>query len=230
MPTRRNPLESFARDTPAKPRDEIPQLAPLLSPKTVEVFKQAYRNVPFQIQLVVSERGTNAMGRHPPKMGMLNLYLLTDADGFNNRIQPGTERTARYLTVFTPFTVLHRAWDEMDDLVERDRTITRALDRKINALSGNVESVASKLNSFGVDTEAGRRGLLGDTVQVEADLFAKWALTGRICYDPYAVPEPYRKDKAFIRLREAFSKSLLPNFESVLNETMSGPFGVSLFD
>lgn len=118
---------------------------------------------------------------------------------------------------FTPFTILHRMWDvtrtgngpSYGDLVPREvrpvpvgdlgreetnlNTLTWNLAGRIykdtrGAERSDSDLIQAQLFSAGVDTAAGRMGVLGDANQVLADLFALRSKTGRWGYDPYALP------------------------------------------
>lgn len=118
---------------------------------------------------------------------------------------------------FTAFTILHRMWDSMaagngpsvSDVVPEEmrsyvpgavfradadlsNTTQRLVEHIYKGTKGATRDdrplIAAQLFSAGVNTAAGRMGVLGDADQALADLFALRAKTGRWGYDPYALP------------------------------------------
>jgi len=115
-------------------------------------------------------------------------------------------------TPFTPFTLLHRLSDESQPSYvftpEMER-ISRSYQDARYKLIGFAEDIAGlRLLSRGVDTAAGRMGILAD---VESDLFAKYLLTGRIAYSPADPPSESKEERAY---RNLFAKALPPLFQA----------------
>ena len=121
------------------------------------------------------------------------------------------EREARY----TPFMLLHRLFDTVyvsSQLVEQHRALRdKLLDIAQTAFQMQLPRGAPRTQAItyedtvhwfpqhemrtrasavclGVDTAAGRNNACADGEQVLADLFAKYCMTGRIAFDPYALP------------------------------------------
>ena len=131
---------------------------------------------------------------------------------------------------YTPFVLLHRLGDFLaraseaagyravraggsGELVKAGEHLLDIRKKKIAMHGGDEEEFEITggdpfLLSKGVDTEAGRRGVL---VDVDADLFAKWLLSGRFAYDAAYPPSESREERAY---RSAVAKGLPLAFQS----------------
>lgn len=97
---------------------------------------------------------------------------------------------ARKISPMTPFSLLHRMGDEMHNNLRWSWPIKDILEPYnlfIHTYSQRSESELLDLGSAGVNTWAGRNGLLRMPETV-SDLWAKYVLTGRIDFDPKAPP------------------------------------------
>lgn len=160
----------------------------------------------------------------------IGLFVKPDMYGENAFIYaPDRKGTPSKVSPMTPFVLLHRMFDmcfvsikhSMEPFTAKparviDQTATlnklRRYAWKLNecaqALSDEMRSArrAAEAASAGVDTAAGRAGVLSPT-DVASDLFAKWCLTGRVAYAPpasVATPTEKRYQTSVVQLTQQF--------------------------
>ncbi len=107
---------------------------------------------------------------------------------------------ARKISPMTPFSLLHRMGDEMHNNLRWSWPIKDILEPYnlfIHTYSQRSESELLDLGSAGVNTWAGRNGLLRMPETV-SDLWAKYVLTGRIDFDPKAPPRNPRRYRGWL--------------------------------
>lgn len=138
------------------------------------------------------------------------------------------ERMPLRFASYTSFTCLHRLGDSARRLHEQTGGSFRYL-KEMNLLAEALGGTAdwteldrsrkqdfnnAAIFSRGVDTAAGRLGLLIDPREAASDLFAKWLLTGKIAYIP-ACSENEKEVEARIRYK-AYLEILFPEYIAVL--------------
>lgn len=107
---------------------------------------------------------------------------------------------ARKISPMTPFSLLHRMGDEMHNNLRWSWPIKDILEPYnlfIHTYSQRSESELLDLGSAGVNTWAGRNGLLRMQETI-SDLWAKYVLTGRIDFDPKAPPRNPRRYRGWL--------------------------------
>jgi hypothetical protein len=148
------------------------------------------------------------------------------------------------MSPITPFMLLHRLFEGYDAYVSPTshdwRNWASLTWDELGGRSVYGESdrpriaglVAKDFVSAGVDTAAGRNIALGTTVNMLADLWAKWCITGRVAFDPYAYPARWNdaprsaKDdalvSAWIARRAAVAPSIEPAFKKAAADLARG--------
>ena len=110
------------------------------------------------------------------------------------------EDPSRKISPMTPFSLLHRMGDEMHNNLRWSWPIKETLEpynRFVHTYSRRSELEQLDLGSAGVNTWAGRNGLLRMPETV-SDLWAKYVLTGRIDFDPKAPPQNPRRYRGWL--------------------------------
>ena len=110
------------------------------------------------------------------------------------------EDLSRKISPMTPFSLLHRMGDEMHNNLRWSWSIKKTLEpyaQFLHTYSGRSEDELLDLGSAGVNTWAGRNGLLRMPETV-SDLWAKYVLTGRIDFDPKAPPRNPKRYRGWL--------------------------------
>lgn len=255
--TRDNPLVGWETNK-VRPSEVHSVYRILTGPRSEEYYKNAFRNVPFDVRVVLqhyTKRSYPAQFRDEAEAKQVVLLVnmsLPLAFAVGEKYSP--LRGARY----TPFMLLHRVFDEVctgpKRIIDRDlrdhiqdlvRTVfgvfpihgqlpedtisTYDVNRWFPDYPKRRGSLWSVAASLGVDTAAGRNGACADGGQALADLFAKYCLTGKIAFNPSALPPGvsqedfdcgYREDihklRRWIRIREGAAKSMKGLFDEVI--------------
>lgn len=189
----------------------------LTGPRSEEYYKNAFRNVPFDIRVVVQLPATpEDPARYRAAVEAKQVVLVV------NRPLPldfavGEKYDRLHFARYTPFMLLHRVFDEvctgpkriidrdlrdhileymqhvfgllsLPDTLPEDTISEHDVRRWFPDYKGQRGGLWSVAASLGVDTAAGRNGACGDGGQALADLFAKYCLTGKIAFNPYILP------------------------------------------
>jgi hypothetical protein len=206
-----NPLVGWEDTSGLKPANIKPPYIPMVKAGAREKFEQVYNHVGLPIAVVLRPENwqggwLESVGRDPtiaPEDAALakklNAILLVVKPPPRDPEWENEPRGEFFrVSAFTPFMLLHRLGDMLRYIKTPDPKYREAkrLLKEINAYEraytrGN--DTAEKV-SRGVDTWAGRAGVL---IDVEADLFAKWLLTGRVAYDPYNPPPRSEAEAAY---------------------------------
>lgn len=204
-----NPLVGYSKPQQITFRDVGRMDTPLLSPHAERRFGELLAKVPFNLHIVVSHPSTRAydskeawyrrtLREKGEETGTFYavVYPVPRSEDGDNAPKWSTER----LAPLTPFMILHRIFDQsiLDGFAEQDviDDAFQLLPEEHKALSPQAKrgyDVNSFVNS-GVDTAAGRHKALSDDTQVLADLFAKWCMTGRLAFNPRAIPDSWPAD------------------------------------
>jgi hypothetical protein len=211
-------------------RDAFEPYAPLLKPGAKEEFERVYRNMGLPI-VVVLDRERDGMGRlrgddhyvstlhHAPNFADLAreknaivLLLSPQKRGprsFYKELGQARGEETR-LTPYTPFNLLHRLADERflyyDGQTPQLKAMLREMSDAANAWGRPVR---------GVNTAAGRLGVLSRGEEIP-ELFAKYALTGKIDFHP-----PPTQDGDEARYNEVLLRTLpfiFPGFMQFLRD------------
>lgn len=235
MPARDNPLVYFANQSAATPRSSAEVLAPLLATGAREAFARVYTKVPLDLGIVVRPAGwegadyasgftrrKGARGQHEADCALAQaqqcLLLVAEADTRVSGVRTPRGDPTR-TTAMTPFAVLHRVADTVLGLetpaVRRAVwPLVRKLDRAALKVQAPPAAHIAEIESRGVDTAAGRQGVLSGvgadaeaSGQAFADLFAAWMITGKLRYSATIPPSRYPGEDAFRQVRtEVFPK------------------------
>jgi hypothetical protein len=227
---RLNPLVGWEDTSGRTSRDALEPHVPLVQKGAEGRYAEVYNTVNLPIAVVLrppdwfngapfgtppttdKERREEAMDiAVADKLSAILLVILVGKRGsspfYAQKKQARGQR--RRETPFTPFTLLHRLADESqpsyvwtDEMADMSNGYQ---DARYETM-GVSENLA--ILSRGVDTAAGRMGVLAD---VESDLFAKYLLTGRIAYSP---TDPPSESGAERKYRALFAKALPPLFQA----------------
>jgi hypothetical protein len=172
-------------------KDMHKSLQPLLTTAAPERYKIYLKHVPLDLEVWVC--GDNLCGLDPREIELVaartrKTVIVAFPDSAPPHLRSKPKGDALHISPFTPFTLLHRLGDELGDKL-RETKLTDLMYVLTLARTGTTEAPGTLL-SAGVDTETGRRSLFVDVGNVRADLFAKYLLTGKIAFDPYALPDP----------------------------------------
>jgi hypothetical protein len=186
----------------------------LTGPRSEEYYANAFRNVPFDIRVVVLPPTTPTRYNEVRETQQVDLVVKTPLP---LEYDTGEKYDPLHVARYTPFMLLHRVFDEVctgprriagrdvrdhiQDLVRHvfgvfpihgslpeDTISTYDVNRWFPDYKWQKGSLWSVAASLGVDTAAGRNGACGDGGQALADLFAKYCLTGKIAFNPSTLP------------------------------------------
>lgn len=235
-----NPLVGFHAPESVSWREVQRYQVPLFAPNAQERYRVALERLPFNLVIVLREARQLYGDETEPKEereyidrlmeeGQRKGILFVVEDIYRKREDDADWEAPKWsparMSPMTPFTILHRLFDEMMELgVARDseRLLQMLGGKETFALAervgyGDTKSVVRRLVNSGVDTAAGRNEGLTDSDQVLADLFAKWCITGKIAFDPTKLPpfvDPsWRESKEFVDIR----RKAVPEVESLFS-------------
>jgi hypothetical protein len=179
--------------------------AVMLHPKYGERLAQSYAKVIPNFIVYVGDKKTWAELQHlAAKNDAVVLWVTVHRRQPNDMpfyMQPLETKGSPFReTPWTPFTLLHRLGDE---LAGADVTMSKvpflqkmqeAEEKAFDRLQPrNIQEVDALLYK-GINTQAGRLGLLNSYDQAASDLFAKYLLTGRFDYNPPPTDNPIVAD------------------------------------
>jgi len=248
-----NPLVGYKRPANITVRDVDRTSVPLISPHAERRFTEILVKAPFNLYVVVVS--SEEVDAEPAAAARL-LQKLT-REGIATRtfyvirkvykeraITPLPKWSEYRVSPMTPFMVLHRLFEEY--LGEKYETSSEWSDwdstlyEELEGPSGyadqrepRIAGLCSKdFTSAGVDTAAGRNIAIGLHGNAIADLWAKWCITGRVAFDPYAYPARWnefprsREDEARVRAwiarRVAVAPSIEPAFKKAAADLARG--------
>ena len=244
-----NPLVEFLRPEGVSWREVQRHQVPLFAPNAQERYRVALERLPFNLVIVLRETkplyGDETESKEDMEYidrlmeeGQRKGTLFVVEDILRRREDDADfefpKWTPARMSPMTPFTILHRLFDEMMELgVARDsaRLLQMLGGKETFALAervgyGDTKSVVRRLVNSGVDTAAGRNEGLTDSDQVLADLFAKWCITGRIAFDPTKLPpfvDPsWRESKEFVDIRRKAVTEMESLFSSIVARCKRG--------
>ena len=195
-------LEGFERiGTLPRPSEVHPVSRGIYSPRAQEVYAERLKTARLPLYIVLGggiEPGDKpALQRRAQELADQGYTVLLMANPFeesrSSRSNPRFPEDKD--SPITPFGILHRMGDMMrtekwsSSLTEGLRDVPWHLTRATRGPSGRTATREEMLEfgSTGVNTEAGRRGLLIFT-EAMSDLWAKYVLTGKIDFDPEQQP------------------------------------------
>lgn len=153
----------------------------------------------------------------PPEKGSRD--ELAQRRGESSRVSP-----------YTPFVVLHRLGDVIMDRLRFEKARPkRATSSRLSAAKRirEIRSASSalwdstddiKVFSRGVDTAAGRMGVIGSDYL--SDLFAKYLITGKVAYDPENPPPQSAEEEFFRRTVAMNAPALFAEIVEYLKESV----------
>jgi hypothetical protein len=240
---RQNPLVGYIKNTNLTSKDVWEPYAPLLLAKAEEKYAKAYGKVVPNIivyfgnvyseDLIAMAKKQNAIvlnvGEKLRYSGTFPFYRhASEQRGQPSRVAP-----------FTPFVLLHRLGDKLQTGWHGSPAIHEALEiagvlwnDHVILLTGKPPTTPEKIARraemlqagpllenmiAGVDTAAGRMGVLQDTSQMASDLFAKYLLTGKIAYSP-----PTSKSTAWNEYYETMREALTRAVHAMVDHVKPG--------
>jgi hypothetical protein len=218
---KQNPLVGFIDEHKLRPKQMFEAHAPLIHPKIAEKLEKAYKQVVPNILVYFGPKPAGVHDKWDRAKALArkhNAALLwvseieKDEDApFYANVLNQRGRFER-ITPYTPFTLLHRLGDEIQDFIianENDgpeKVWDEIQENYLNAvrhelLFGEKSNLSAEEKQMhwkaalqalhkGVDTAAGRMGVLPDSTQSLSDLFAKYLMTGQIAYNPPETKDP----------------------------------------
>ena len=250
-----NPLVGWVQDPGVSARDVLEPYAPLFKKDAEASFQKAYAKVKPNIivstkpltrpvtqqhwsELEDIARAKQALvlavGRPPREHGKF-YQMEGQKRGSSIRITP-----------LTPFNVLHRLGDLIikvlldNDNLNRNLKLIDLLYRNYGSSMSRQPALFSKQHSGdgphaisvvhnlsrGVDTAAGRLGVLNHWSQVLSDLFAKYMLTGRIAYSPPPARTP--EEHTYQESMKQLLPTVLQQMADVVVAWTPGVVGIAL--
>jgi len=227
-----NPLVGWEDTSGRTSRDALEPYVPLVQKGAEARYAEVYNKVNLPISVVLRppgwfngtpfgtrpktekqqiERDTDQAVAH--RLSSILLVVVVNkrqSSPFYTQEEHKRGQTSRE-TPFTPFTLLHRLADESQPsyvFTPEMQRISRDYQSARNKLLDRAVPFYGIISSRGVDTAAGRMGVLTD---VESDLFAKYLLTGRIAYSPTDPPSESKEEREY---RSLFAKALPPLFRA----------------
>lgn len=202
---RLNPLVGWEDMSGMSPATAWEPLAALVKPGAEAKYAEVYNRVGLPLAVVLEwggnlSRSTRFLAQQAESTQIakrLNAIVLSIP--INKRehkpyyATPHQRRGSMFrISPYTPFVLLHRLGDMMADEVWRPRPGLLAVKEMQEELNDAQQEWGGNL-SRGVDTAAGRMGVLGRDYL--SDLWAKWLLTGRVAYSPTNPPPRVRKKR-----------------------------------
>jgi hypothetical protein len=207
-----NPLVEFIRDSKRTLQDVWPPEAPLLGVRAEEKLRKEYQNVALPILVYYGPSNwekVTQLEQYANQVRAIVLYVREDPEkasdrGYHFYARAEQQRgQATRITPMTPFVLLHRLGDVLQNNIDYRQSPAGDLEKKaIKLYYDGVELVTladmrreSELRErlkvelqqaphAGINTKAGRMGVITDWTQGLSELFAKYLLTGVIAYAP----------------------------------------------
>jgi hypothetical protein len=216
---KQNPLVGFINDVEFNSREAEEPKAVMLHPKYGERLAHSYAKVIPNIIVYVGDKKTSEELQHLAAANDAVVLCVTvrrrhpNAEPFYVQ-ELEKKRSPFRETPWTPFTLLHRLGDELGNaafLKKMQEASDKARDRFYKESGGELSTPIEQIRGMivyarkdwddfeeilykGVNTQAGRLGLLISYDQAASDLFAKYLLTGRFDYNPPPTDNPIVAD------------------------------------
>ena len=210
---RLNPLVGWEDASGMSSREAIEPRAPLVKAGAREKYAEVYTRVGLPLAVFIHRddgfmRENRALDEMLAKR--LNAVVLSvtvqQRTGRPFYTRPEERRGSPVRTSpYSPFVLLHRMGDNLRGTVianasRMEEELRDAAYRWTWAREVESDREEAALLSRGVDTSAGRMGVLG--ADYLSDLWAKWLLTGRVAYSP-TEPPPESPEEARFRSKVA---------------------------
>jgi hypothetical protein len=207
---RGNPLVDYINNSKLTPKTAWEYDVPLLIPQAREKMAKAYRKMATNIVVYY--------GPNPPTpahqrqlqdaafdQDAILLVLLSFARDPRDPpfyLDSSQRRGSAFRTTpMTPFTLLHRLGDAVQDkyLDTYKKPLAEPLEEEVAKLINKNSEMPAWYEQgnkayAGIDTAAGRLGALQDWEQGLSDLFAKFLLTGEVAYKPPETEWPFLQE------------------------------------
>jgi len=214
-----NPLVSFINDVEFNSREAEEPKAVMLHPKYGERLAHSYAKVIPNFIVYVGDKKTSEELQHLAAANDAVVLWVTVGRRHPNAVpfygQDLEKKGSPFReTPWTPFTLLHRLGDELGNASfanKMQEASDKARDRFYKVSGGELSTPIKQFRGMrvpstkswydfeellykGVNTQAGRLGLLVSYDQSASDLFAKYLLTGRFDYNPPPTDNPIVAD------------------------------------
>lgn len=232
---RLNPLVGWEDTSGLNAATALEPYVPLVKQGSEDTYKKVYTRVDLPIAVAIRPPGWNGRKNRAQllqnqeqdlalaeRLGAVLLVTTVSARTKGERWYSADNQrrgSSDRLSPFTPFVLLHRLGDGLNGEsvlspwrslhphlaeIAEDLSALRRLERSAVGVDDEVETA---ILSRGVDTAAGRVGVLG--TDVLSDIFAKWLLTGRIAYDPVHPPSDTKQEQRYRDFLAAFLPRLM---------------------
>jgi hypothetical protein len=233
----------YIKNTNLTSKDVWEPYAPLLLAKAEEKYAKAYEKVGLNIIVYFGDAYLEELSALARKHNAVVICVCekgrySAASPFYQQASEQRGEPTR-IAPFTPFVLLHRLGDKLQTGWHGSSAIQEALmlagvlwnDTAI-LLTGRPPTTPEKIAQraemlragptlenmiAGVDTAAGRMGVLQDTSQMVSDLFAKYLLTGKIAYSP-----PTSKSAAWNKYYETMREVLTRAVHAMVDHVKPG--------